>query len=190
MMPLIANKVDGTRVTLWAKMDTGADRNLISPALVSRLGRDGEVETRDGGLIHEIDGKTFEIRHFIRLEFLAGLSNQSFAETFYVIDAKAETSPAGSADSRNASNENAKQDILQLPDILLGGPFLKHSHALVIDPDFENPVNPEYEVLAEPPEAGLTTCYAGSWSGSPRYGTGRALVKHPAPARGSVKLGR
>lgn len=151
-------------------MDTGADKNFISPSLVAKLGRNSEVEEHDGGLIHEMHGETFAIKHSIRIEFFAGLSNQHFSETFYIIDPGAgseETDPAGNA---SIANESATGD---LPDILLGGPFLKHSHALITDPDFENPANPEYEVLVDPPPAGRESCYIGH---------SRALVKHPAPA--------
>jgi hypothetical protein len=98
-----------------------------------------------------VHGETFPRTHSIELDFFAGLSDQHFSETFYIINPKVasdKTDPTGNA---RIANDSA---IGEFPVILLGGPFLKHSHAPVTDPDFENPAIPEYEVPVGPPPAG------------------------------------
>ena len=188
-MPLVASKLNGVKVTLWAKMDTGADKNFISPALISRLGRDSDVKKDDGGVIHEIDNKSFKITHSVEIGFHAGLSEKRFTEKFYIVDAKTEAQQTNPAESLVTPNGALTQGVLHVPDILLGGPFLKKSHALVTDPDFENPANPEYEVLADPPEAGWNSCYS-LISGKPPPHPKRALVKNPASVRGPMRSTR
>jgi len=99
-MPLIASKQDGMKVTLWAKMDTGADKNLISYSLIAKLGRNSDVKEHDGVLFQEVHGETFPRTHSIELGFFAGLSDQHFSETFYIIDPKVasdKTDPTGNA---------------------------------------------------------------------------------------------
>ena len=180
-MPLIATKQDGTKVTLWAKMDTGADKNFISPSLIARMGRTSELKEHNGDLIHEIDGNLFPTKHVIRLNFFAGLSNQPFSQMFFIVDPKAgahQVDPTGCADLPNESTD--------IPDILLGEPFFKDSHALLIDPNFENQANPDYEVLASLPKAGLSSCYFLGTKGAVPPVPSRGLVKTPAPIRPSI----
>lgn len=98
-------------------------------------------------------GETFPITHSIELDFFAGLSNQHFSETFYIIDPKVASGKPDPTGNTSITNDSAIGDF---PVILLGGPFLKHSHALVTDPDFENPANPGYEVLVDPPPEPLS----------------------------------
>ncbi len=179
-MPLIASKRDGTKVTIWAKMDTGADKNFISPSLIAKLGRDTEVKMHDGGTIHEIDGKGSHVTHSIIVDFFAGLSNQPFSQEFYVIGSKTLSDNIDPAECASTGKSSATEGIVHLPDILLGGPFLKDSHALVTDPDFENPANPEYQVLADVPPAGWNSCY---WAPSSKPAPSRAFVKNPARPR-------
>ena len=188
-MPLVASKLDGVKVTLWAIMDTGADKNFISPALISRLGRDSDVKKDDGGVIHEIDNRSFKIMHSIEISFHAGLSDKRFTEKFYIVDAKIEAQQISPAEILGTPNRTPTHRVLHVPDILLGGPFLKISHALVTDPDFDNPANPEYEVLADPPEAGLNSCYS-LISDKPPPHPKRGLVKNPASVRGPVRSTR
>ena len=150
-------------------MDTGADKNLISYSLIAKLSRNSDVKEHDGVLFQEVHGETFPRTHSIELDFSTGLSDQHFSETFYI---------SSTQRSHLTKLMPPEMQVLpmtrEFPVILLGGPFLKHSHALVTDADFENPENPEYEVLVDPPPAGRESCHM-----SPS----RALVKNLAPAR-------
>jgi len=78
VMPLIASKQGGMKVTLWAKMDTGADKNLISYSLIAKLGRNSDVKEHDGVLIQEVHGETFPRTQSIELDFFASLSISTF----------------------------------------------------------------------------------------------------------------
>lgn len=188
VLPLIASKSSGEKVTIWAKMDTGANKNLISLALIRKLGRASDIRDHGCVCMHEMDGKTFQITQAITLDFEAGYLQNRFSSDFFIIgheninllDRPSTLDMQKPIQNTCPSAEaQALTSTVVVPDILLGEPFLRMSHALMTDVEFQNPADPRYEVLVPPPAEGIASVFWGM--------AGRGMTSQHASARPVVK---
>lgn len=78
-LPIIVHDSDNERKVLWAKMDTGADLNIIGMKYIDKLGFShliqGTQSSSSALHIAEIGGKTIDIARKISLSFTAGRKN-------------------------------------------------------------------------------------------------------------------
>jgi hypothetical protein len=131
-LPIIAkHAVSGERKILWAKMDTGADVNVIAAKVVERLGLQSKITTSNLDL-REIGGNDVQIDRKVTLSFWAGRKNAYCQDVEFVIPVEAEDT-----------------DTDGLPDVLLGFPELRKRHMIMIDPDFCNDPEEGLEVIAK-----------------------------------------
>ncbi|KKY17186.1 hypothetical protein UCRPC4_g05679 [Phaeomoniella chlamydospora] len=120
---------------LWVKMDTGADVNLIAMGTVVDLGVVDQIRPWspvDGKNIEEIGGNKFSICGCITLSFYAGHARRPFKAEFLI-----------PTDKEGIDNKTDG-----LPDVLVGWDFLINNHLLMVDVDYHNDVDDEYETLA------------------------------------------
>jgi hypothetical protein len=131
-LPIITKNTSGERKLLWAKMDTGADMNLIAEKIVERLGLTSEIKQSDISVeLGEIGGNSITIDRKITLTFWAGKKNRECRDVeFYIPKQDVDTDTDG------------------VPDILLGGSELAKHHMVMVDPEFENDPEAGLEVLA------------------------------------------
>ena len=77
---------DDTPLHVWAEMDTGSFENLISQALLDKLDRGADVNSRPEHPIKTIEGKTFVPKGDIDLSFVAGRKQKAFKSNFVIIE--------------------------------------------------------------------------------------------------------
>ncbi|KAF2090986.1 hypothetical protein K490DRAFT_62316 [Saccharata proteae CBS 121410] len=163
-IPLVALKLpDSKPVTLWAKLDTGADFNLIARATVEKLGRGFLLRPVTFGehKIYEMGGNKWDMTHRILMSFQAGIKNREFENVEFWVPEQTE----------GLDSDNDK-----LPDVLLGWPLLREKSMVMVDLDYHNDPNPEYEVLAK------RAWEEGDQEEKPRK---RILITKNSPARPS-----
>jgi len=131
-LPIVAEHgYSGQRKVLWAKMDTGADVNIIAAKVVERLGLSSKVTKSHVGL-GEIGGNAVELDQKVTISFWAGRKNLFCEEVdFFILKEQQDTDTDG------------------IPDVLLGLPELRKHHMITIDPDFANEPEEGLEVLAK-----------------------------------------
>lgn len=131
-LPIIARHAHSQeRKVLWAKMDTGADVNVIAAKVVERLGLSSKITDSHIGL-SEIGGNGIEIDRKVRISFWAGRKNHHCEDVEFFIP-----------------KETQDTDTDGLPDVVLGFPELRKRHMITIDPDFANEPEEGLEVLAK-----------------------------------------
>ena len=131
-LPIIAEHgYSDQRKVLWAKMDTGADVNVIAAKVVERLGLSSKITTSHVGLA-EIGGNGVELDRKVTISFWAGRKNH-FCENVDFLIPKEE---------KNDTDHDG------IPDVVLGLPELQNHHMITIDPDFANEPEEGLEVLA------------------------------------------
>jgi hypothetical protein len=133
-IPIITTNTAGERKLLWAKMDTGADVNIIAEKIVQRLGKSGDIQasTEDGFNVKEIGGNKIVVDRKIILSFWAGKKNRECQDVEFWIP----------------SQEN-DTDTDGVHDVLLGWKELSRHHMVMIDPEFLNEAEEGLEVLAK-----------------------------------------
>jgi hypothetical protein len=135
-LPIIATTSTGERKVLWAKMDTGADINIIAEKLVHKLGRALEIEPVPTSIdikVHEIGGNEIVIDRKITLSFHAGRKSILCKDVEFWIP----------------QQDGEDTDIDGIPDVLLSLPELIKYHMIMVDPDFCNEPEDGLEVLAK-----------------------------------------
>jgi len=131
-LPIIAKHGDsGERKLLWAKMDTGADVNLIAAKVVERLGLQSKITASNLDL-REIGGNDVQIDRKVTISFWAGRKNTYYQDVEFLIPIETEDT-----------------DTDGLPDVLLGFPELMKRHMIMIDPEFCNDPEEGLEVIAK-----------------------------------------
>lgn len=131
-LPIIVKHADtGERKVLWAKMDTGADVNVIATKVVERLGLLSNITTSHLEL-QEIGGNDVRINRKVTLSFWAGRKNVYCEDVEFLIPV-----------------ETKDTDTDGLPDVVLGLPELRERHMITIDPDFCNDPEEGLEVIAK-----------------------------------------
>lgn len=143
-LPLVARRaVDGREVTLWAKMDTGADCNVINRSTVRALfGAATERHLRaltlaDQGDFSLVGNNRFRATHYAVLAFRAGRSRRSFEAVRFIVIPDDWQDPNGDG----------------VPNVILGYPFLRENSMMMIDLDFHQEADPALEVVAERAES-------------------------------------
>jgi hypothetical protein len=122
-LPLIATRYpDKAQVTLWAKLDTGADVNVINRSTIKSLLGDKfrsaihplTVDERDFVMLGDT---RLHPTHYVLLTFQAGRSKTTFEkEKFYVVH-----------DTWGDSDTDG------VPNVVLGWTFLLKNHVVLID---------------------------------------------------------
>lgn len=131
-LPIVAEHAEsGERKILWAKMDTGADVNVIAAKVVEKLGLQSKITASKLDL-QEIGGNDVEINRKITLSFWAGRKNVYCKDVDFLIPVEA----------RDTDTDG-------LPDVVLGLPELRKRHMIMIDPDFANDPEEGLEVIAK-----------------------------------------
>lgn len=133
---LTATKFDGTKATLYAKLDSGSDVNCINKSTVEALlGESAHKHMRHLTAEEKFSflaGKEWTATHSINLDFTAGSSRRAFHRiNFIVVEDDPETA-----------------NIDGLPNVLLGLPLLMENSMLMIDVDYCNEPDPKLPVLA------------------------------------------
>lgn len=124
MQIIRSEDANGDPFHLEAKMDTGADKNLIS--LEAAEGHDLMVYAIEGPepAFTVGSGATTGVDGIVRLSYSAGHPSQQYTEEFYAMSG--------------------------LPhDVILGMPFLMHSHAITVNPQFAHKQENEDFLLFE-----------------------------------------
>lgn len=135
-LPIIAETAQGVPKILWARMDTGADVNIIAEKVVERLGYTSRIEALDvsEGRVEEVGGNHVQIDRKITLSFKAGRHNRLCRDVeFWIPEQKVDSDSDGVA------------------DVLLGWKELLKHHMVMIDYEFCNEPEEGLEVLAKPP---------------------------------------
>jgi len=137
-LPIIATRwEDKAEVTLWAKMDTGADANVINRSTVNSLLGDSiksalRAVTLDDTQFALLGHHHFKATHYVHLSFRAGIHKKQFNSVrFYVVP----------DDWENPDSDG-------VPNVVLGFPFLKEHSMVMIDVDYHLEAEPGLEVLA------------------------------------------
>jgi hypothetical protein len=133
-LPIITTNTSGERKILWAKMDTGADFNIIAEKIVQRLGRSSEIQVCPEAQfkVGEIGGNDITIDRKIVLSFWAGKKNRECRDVeFWVPKQESDTDTDG------------------VYDVLLGWKELIKYHMVMTDPEFDNDAEEGLEVLAK-----------------------------------------
>lgn len=135
-VPLTAIAKDTqTKVVMWAKMDTGADANLIHLSTLHKLlGDETESSMRlmRGNDFNLIGSKTFRATHYVELDFWTGRSRKRFEKIPFVVV----------QDDPNLSNKDG------VPNVILGWPTLHKESMLVVDFEYILEADPELRVIA------------------------------------------
>jgi hypothetical protein len=130
-LPIIAEHYKTReRKVLWAKMDTGADVNVIAAKTVQRLGLSSKITDSHIDL-GEIGGNKVEIDRKVAISFWAGRKHHFCEKVEFFIP-----------------KEVQDTDTDGLPDVVLGLHELKKRHMIMIDPDFANEPEEGLEVIA------------------------------------------
>jgi hypothetical protein len=134
-LPLIIENAFGSRKILWAKMDTGAEANITTEKLVSKLGLTHlmkPISAAASESFAEIGGKTITIDRKISLSFRAGRKNILCKDVEFWVP-----------------RQEGDTDVDGIPDVLLGLDVLLKHHMVMIDTDFINEAEEGLEVLAK-----------------------------------------
>jgi hypothetical protein len=122
-LPLIVTRhLDNAQVTMWAKLDTGADVNVINRSTIKKLFGDKEKTvihplTRDDKDFVMLGHASLHPTHYVLLNFQAGRSKNKFEkEKFFVVD----------DDWGNPDDDG-------VPNVVLGWSFLLKNHVVMID---------------------------------------------------------
>ncbi|KAH9825922.1 hypothetical protein Tdes44962_MAKER03845 [Teratosphaeria destructans] len=114
-MPLTAVDHEGRRVTMWAKMDSGSDPNLIELSTLERLlGANCKQRLRamtqsERDQYNLISGAQFIAKHSVDLDFEAGFARKRFERVNFIVVEQS---------ARLADHDG-------VPNVLLGSPFLQ-----------------------------------------------------------------
>ena len=128
---IVEHGYSGQRKVLWAKMDTGADVNVMAAKVVERLGLSSKITKSHIGL-GEIGGNGVDLDQKISISFWAGRKNLFCEEVDFFVP-----------------KEQRDTDADGIPDVLLGLPELRKHHMITVDPDFANEPEEGLEVLAK-----------------------------------------
>ncbi|KAK4542024.1 hypothetical protein LTR36_007224 [Oleoguttula mirabilis] len=148
-LPLTATKPSGAQVTMWAKLDTGADVNTINlstlEALLGEALAHKRMRTMTARQFDLIGDNHFDAKHSVDLDFVAGKSKKAFHKVnFIVIPDNAETA-----------------DTDGVPNVLLGLPFLQESHMLMIDVEYCCDAEEGLPVIAKKAEEESANSFGG-----------------------------
>lgn len=136
-LPLTATKSDGTRVTLWAKLDTGADVNTVNQSTLEALLGHDVARKRMRSMTEEqfnmIGDTHMTASHSIDLDFVAGASKKSFSKVNFIV----------------IPDDTAKSSTDGVPNVLLGLPFLQQESMLMIDIEYCNAAEEGLPVIAD-----------------------------------------
>lgn len=141
-MPLVVRReIDGEEVTMWAKMDTGADCNVINRSTVSAIFGSGKQLDRhlrtltlaDQGDFSLVGNNKFRATHYTVLTFRAGAHSKTFSTVRFIVIPDDWSDPNGDG----------------VPNVILGYPFLRANSMMMIDLDYHQDADPELEVVAE-----------------------------------------
>jgi len=139
-LPLTATKPDGTRVTMWAKLDTGADVNTINQStLVALFGQESasqRMRTMTEAEFNMIGDTHACATHSVDLDFIAGRSKKAFSKVNFVV----------------ITDDAVKSKADGVPDVLLGFPFLQEQSMLMIDVEYVHEAEEGLPVIAGKPE--------------------------------------
>ena len=130
-LPIITKAKNGSRKVLWAKMDTGADVNIMAAKVVERLGLTHRIEKCDTAL-REIGGNGVNIDRQIVLNFWAGRKNTYCRKVEFCIPSQVQDTDSDG-----------------VADVLIGLPELRKYHMVMVDPDFCNDPEEGLEILAK-----------------------------------------
>jgi len=166
---------------LWVKMDTGADINLVSMGTIVDLGQVDQIKPWspvDGKDIEEIGGNKFAICGSVTLSFVAGFQKRPFTAEFLI----------------PTDREGIDTNTDGLPNVLVGWRFLLQNHLLMVDFDYHNDEDEQYETLAlhawdEREKAVLKACplIRPNAPGASGHGTRGGSVKVRPNAAGFVR---
>lgn len=137
-VPLIAKRYDGTDVVLWAKMDTGADANIINAStLVALLGHKAKILLRPLTIqneeFHILGDNRIEVTQYVNLSFQAGRSKRQFDKVRFEVLA-------------DQPEKSAKDGV---PNVILGLKTLQEHSMIMVDLDYHVEAEPGLEVVAE-----------------------------------------
>ena len=139
-VPLTVARPDESKVTMWAKLDTGGGANTINSSTVTAIfGASARAHMRamtalDISLLPGV--QQLQVTHSVDLKFIAGKSRKTFERVnFLVVPDVVEQS------SRDG-----------VPNVILGYEFLKTNDMLMIDLDYCYDADPELEVIADKAE--------------------------------------
>jgi len=135
--PLTATKHDGTEVTLWANLDTGADANIINLSTVKELLGSAASQRIRSGSDREYataGGNQFRPKHSVDLDFVAGVSRNQFRKVRFEI-------------YEDKDLEESGKD--GFPDVILGLEFLRENSMVMIDLEYCHGADPALPVLAK-----------------------------------------
>lgn len=139
-LPLIATRhADGQEVTMWAKMDTGADLNLMNRStLEALLGDDTDrlVQSNTFGEAKEFETMghgSFETMKHVKLDFTAGSSKRSFRNVRFEIV----------PDEWEDSNGDG------VPNVILSYQFLRENSMMMMDFEYHCDADPALPVIAQ-----------------------------------------
>ncbi|KAK5682523.1 hypothetical protein LTS10_005651 [Elasticomyces elasticus] len=139
-LPLTATKPDGTRVTMWAKLDTGADANTINQStLEALLGHDiahQRMRSMTAAEFNMIGDAHFQATHSVDLDFVAGVSKKLFSKVNFIV----------------IPDNAARADLDGVPNVLLGLEFLQRESMLMIDIEYCHDAEEGLPVIADKPE--------------------------------------
>ncbi|TKA82586.1 hypothetical protein B0A55_01188 [Friedmanniomyces simplex] len=139
-LPLTVTQPDGTRVTMWAKLDTGADVNTINLSTLETLLGHEMAHQRMRSMTEEqfsmIGDTHFDAAHSVDLDFVAGVSKKSFSKVNFIII----------PDNAAKSNRDG------VPNVLLGFPFLQQESMLMIDVEYCHDAEVGLPVISEKAE--------------------------------------
>ena len=137
-VPLIAKRHDGKDVVMWAKMDTGADANIINAStLVALLGDQAKTLLRPLTMqneeFHILGDNRIEVTQYVNLSFQAGRSKRQFDKVRFMVVA-------------DQPEKSAKDGV---PNVILGLETLQEHSMIMIDLDYHVEAELGLEVIAE-----------------------------------------
>jgi hypothetical protein len=131
-LPIVMTNAAGERKVLWAKMDTGADFNLLAETTILRLGRSSEIQAADEENVVEMGGNKITLDRKITLSFRAGRNNRECVDVEFLIP-----------------RQESDTDTDGVSDCVLGWKELNKHHMVTIDIEFTNDAEPGLEILAK-----------------------------------------
>ena len=142
-LPLVARRLhDGKDVTMWAKMDTGADANAINRSTLEALLGDSMEKFQRSITLDESKDFTllgdnhFKATHYVVLDLYAGRSKTKFEKVRFVVIPDDWQDPNGDG----------------IPNVILGYPFLREKSMVMIDVEYHHDADSELEVIADKAE--------------------------------------
>jgi hypothetical protein len=142
-LPLTATRHDdGKDVIMWAKMDTGADANLINRSTLHELlGSSFESALQPNTMSQPKDFESmgnmhFETTHHVKLNFRAGVSQREFSHVRFDVVHDDWADPNGDG----------------IPNVLLGVKFVTDHSMMMMDVEYYHDADPDLEVIAQKAE--------------------------------------